>query len=244
MACPRRAAAVALTVMVTLGQCLVAASAADAHRPAAFEAVYTIKARGVAVGRMTRRLQFDADDGFHFSSIMEAEGLLALLKPTRIVEQSEGHWPAVHPAPERYSYSKQAGKKRKETVLAFDRAAGRTHATVNGTAVDGPLDAGAIDKLSYQLAVMRDLAAGVGELTYVVANPGESKPYVLERRAPERVTVGGRVHDTVPVAYARDDGRRTVLWCDAALDYLPVKIQYTEKDGAVTTAELVAAPAP
>jgi hypothetical protein len=40
------------------------------------------------------------------------------------------------------------------------------------------------------------------------------------------------------VAYSREDGRRTVLWCAGELGYLPVRIEYTEKDGAVTTATL------
>lgn len=219
--------------------CALSVPAADAHRPAPFVAVYAVKAGGIGAGRMTRTLAFTADDGYRYTAVIEAEGLVALLKPTRIVEESTGHWRAAHPVTTRYAHTKMAGKKRKETVIDFDWQAARSHATINGTPVEAVLEPGAIDKLSYQLALMRDLAAGVGALRYQLADAGGGKAYRLERRADERVRAAGADYDTVPVVYARDDGRRTVLWCAPRLEYLPVRIEYTEKDGKVTTAELV-----
>lgn len=218
--------------------CALSVHAVDAHRPSPFVAVYTIEAGGIGAGRMTRTLSIAADDDYRFSAIVEAEGLVALLKPTRIVEESAGRWADAHPVTARYSHLKTSGKKRKETVIDFDWQAGRSHATINGAPVEGKLETGEIDKLSYQLALMRDLAAGVGALEYRVAEAGGGKRYRLERRADERVQVGATAYDAVPVVYARDDGRRTVLWCAPALEYLPVRIEYTEKDGKVTTAEL------
>lgn len=216
------------------------ATAADTHRPAPFDAVYSVRAGGVGVGRMTRHFELGADENYRFSSIVEAEGLVAMLKPTRISEESIGQWPAAYPVTTHYAHSKKSGKKRKETIIDFDWSNARSHATINGTPVEAALEPGAIDKLSYQLALMRDLAAGVTSLSYRVADAGGGKHYTLERRANERIKAGGRAYDTVPVAYVRDDGRRTVLWCAPTLGYLPVRIEYTEKDGAVTTAELIA----
>lgn len=213
-------------------------SADDHHRPQPFVAVYKVEASGVKVGRMTRTLEFDADGSYRFTAVVESEGLVALLKPTRIAEESSGRWQDAYPLPLRYVHDKRSGKKRKETRLEFDWAAGRSRGTVNGIAIEAVLEQGAIDKLSYQLALMRDLAAGVSDLQYRVADVGGAKSYRLERRADERVRVAGVDYDTVPVAYERDDGRRTVLWCAPTLGYLPVRIEYTEKDGQVTTAEL------
>lgn len=228
----------ALLVLCLLCRALSVPAAED-QRPAPFVAVYAVKAGGVGAGRMTRTLAFTNDDGYRFFSVIEAEGLVALLKPTRIVEESTGRWREAYPVTARYAHSKISGKKRKETVIDFDWQAARSHATINGTPVDGELEPGAIDKLSYQLALMRDLAAGVTELRYRVADAGGGKEYQLERRAEESVRAAGASYVTEPVAYARDDGRRTVLWCARQLGYLPVRIEYTEKDGKVTTAELV-----
>lgn len=235
----RPVAPMSLLVGCLFAACVVSAQAADTHRPQPFVAVYEVATSGVGVGRMTRTLEMTADDGYRFSAVVEARGLVALLKPTRITEESVGRWADTHPVATRYSHGKQSGKKRKETLIDFDWAAGRSHATINGTPVEGALEPGALDKLNYQLALMRDLAAGVTTLRYHITDAGGSKDYALERRADERVEAGGTAYDTVPVAYSRDDGRRTVLWCAPSLDYLPVRIEYTEKDGAVTTAELV-----
>lgn len=237
----RHAAAACLGALAMAAQCLTVCFAADAHRPPPFESVYTVKAGGVAAGRMTRRLEIDADDHYRFTSVVEAVGLAALLKPTMITEESSGYWGAAHPVPAHYAHRKQSGKKRKETIIDFDAAAGLTHATINGIAVEGKLATGAVDKLSYQLALMRDLAAGVTSLDYEVADAGGGKRYALARGAEVRVKAAGRTYDTLPISYSRDDGRRTVLWCAPALGYLPVRIEYTEKDGGVTTAELLPA---
>lgn len=241
MAHSRHAAAACLLALAMAAQCFTPCFAADAHRPQPFESVYTVKAGGVAAGRMTRRLELDADDRYRFTAVVEAVGLAAMLKPTHITEESNGLWRTAHPVPAHYAHRKHSGKKRKETIIDFDTAAGLTHATINGVAVEGKLAPGAVDKLSYQLALMRDLAAGVTSLDYEVADAGGGKRYALARGADVRVKAAGRTYDTIPISYSRDDGRRTVLWCAPALAYLPVRIEYTEKDGGVTTAELLPA---
>lgn len=235
----RHAEATGRLVGLYLFSCALSVHAADAHRPSPFVAVYAVEAGGIGAGRMTRTLSIAADDDYRFSAVVEAEGLVALLKPTRIVEESMGRWVDAHPVSTRYVHTKISGKKRKETAIDFDWTTARSHATINGTPVEAALEAGEIDKLSYQLALMRDLAAGVTALEYRVAEAGGGKRYRLERGADVRVQAGAASYDTVPVTYARDDGRRTVLWCAPALEYLPVRIEYTEKDGKVTTAELV-----
>ncbi|MCC7121344.1 MAG: DUF3108 domain-containing protein [Gammaproteobacteria bacterium] len=233
-----------LSLGALLSTCVLSVYAADPHRPSPFSAVYTVATAGVGVGRMTRTFALAADETYRFSAVIEAEGLAALLKPTHIDEQSTGRWPDAHPVPLRYSHTKRSGTKQKAIVIDFDWQAGRSHATINTTPIDAPLEAGAIDKLNYQLALMRDLASGITDLVYRVADADGAKTYRLERRAEARVDIRGVVYDTVPVVYARDDGRRTELWCARQLGYLPVRIEYTEKDGKRSTAVLESLDAP
>lgn len=214
------------------------AAAEPAPMPPAFDAVYRVKTGGVAAGSMQRRFEIDAAGGYRFTSVIEAEGLVALLKPTRIEESSSGSWTAGRPQAQHYAHRKQSGKKTKETTIAFDWTTLIAAATINGTRVEAPVSTGTLDKLNYQLALMGDLAAGEKSLSYRIADVGASKDYVLEQRPGERVQAAGQTYDTLPVAYSRTDGRRTVLWCAPALGYLPVRIEYTEKDGGVTTAVL------
>jgi len=214
------------------------ALAAGGTAPDPFVAVYQVRTGGLEVGTMTRRFQIDAGGHYRFESTVESTGLLAMLKPLRIEETSQGTWTADGLRPARYEYLRRSGKKRKQSRIDFDWAASRAVATVKDIAVDFELPAGTIDKLSYQLALMQDLAASREGLGYRVADLGKTKDYVLERRAQEQVKAAGQSYVTVPVEYARDDGRRTVLWCAQTLGFLPVRIEYKEKDGALTTATL------
>jgi hypothetical protein len=206
--------------------------------PAPFVAVYEVRTGGIGVGSMTRRFQIDDGNHYRFESVVESTGLVALLKPLRIEETSEGNWTAEGLRPARYAYARRAGKKIKQSSIEFDWPGSRAVATVNGTPVDFDLSAGTIDKLSYQLALMQDLAAARTGLAYRIADIGKTKDYVLAQRPREKVQVDGQGYSTIPVEYARDDGRSTVLWCAESLGYLPVRIEYTEKDGEVTTATL------
>lgn len=239
---PLRNAATKTLRVAAATLCFVLAMPVANSEPAAltppFDAVYRVKTGGLDAGSMQRRFEIDAAGSYRFTSMIEAEGLVALLKPTRIEESSSGNWTAGRPQAQRYAHHKLSGKKTKETTITFDWAELIAAATVNGTRVEAPVTTDTLDKLNFQLAVMHDLAAGQTSLRYRVADAGASKIYVLELRPTERVQAAGQTYDTLPVAYSRTDGRRTVLWCAPALGYLPVRIEYTEKDGGVTTAVL------
>lgn len=214
------------------------AVAADDHWPQPFEASYAVRTSGIAVGTMTRRLALDADGSYRFESVVESTGLAALLKPLKIEETSTGRWKDGELRPLRYAYGRVSGKKSRQTVIEFDWDNARAKASVGSVTAEAELIPGTVDKLAYQLVLMRDLEAGRTELDYRVADTGKLKEYTLARLPEASVQAGDRTYATVPVAYSRDDGRRTVLWCAGELGYLPVRIEYTEKDGAVTTATL------
>jgi len=212
--------------------------AAPLPAPSPFVAVYEVRTGGIGVGTMTRRFQIDAGSNYRFESVVESTGLVAMLKPLRIEESSAGSWSPDGPRPARYAYARRSGKKLKQSIIEFDWSGARAVSTINDTPVDFELPEGTIDKLSYQLVLMQDLASARTTLNYRVADVGKTKDYVLTQRPREQVKAGGQVYATVPVEYARDDGRRTVLWCAEVLGYLPVRIEYREKDGETTLATL------
>lgn len=230
-------------VLVLLGGiCLSLAATAEPAAPSPFEARYVVRTSGIQVGTMLRRFTLAPDGTYRFESVVESTGLAAMLKPLRIEESSAGQWQADGPRPEHYAYRRVSGRKTKQTLIDFDWTGGRTRARIGDTVAESGLEPGTVDKLAYQLALMLDLAAGRQELAYRVADVGKLKDYTLVRGTISRVEAAGKSFETVPVEYARDDGRRTVLWCAPALGFLPVRIEYTEKDGALTTATLTRAP--
>jgi hypothetical protein len=228
-----------LTLLIAVCLHPSGAAADDPAWARPFEARYAVRTSGMPVGTMTRRLVRAPGAVYRFESVVESGGLAALLKPLRIEETSEGTWESDGPRPTRYAYSRRSGRKSKQVVIEFDWQHARTSGRIGASRAEGPLPAGTVDKLGYQLILMRDHGAGRNDLAYRVADVGEIKEYRLTRRAAARIEAGGRAYSTLPVEYARDDGRRTVLWCAEALGYLPVRIEYTEKDGKVTTATLL-----
>jgi hypothetical protein len=79
---------------------------------------------------------------------------------------------------------------------------------------------------------MQDLASGVRETRYAVADGGKVKTYLLRVIGHERIeTVLGDL-DTVVVERRREGhGRVTLVWCAPTLRYLPVRVEQREEDG-------------
>ena len=132
----------------------------------------------------------------------------------------------------RYVESKVSGRKRRESTVDFQRAKGQIMQQHKGVTYETPLMAATLDKLSYQLALMRDLEAGTRQLDYQVADDGKVKDYRLIVEGAESVSLADGEVSTLRVVYAREgSGRRTTLWCAPSLGNLPVKIEYRERDG-------------
>lgn len=197
-----------------------------------FVSVYEVKLRGVTVAKLTRELSLPAPGEYRFVSHLESTGLAGLLHKTATTEQSEGALDSSGLHPTRYVENKVSGRKRRESTVEFQRAESRIVQQHKGVTYETLLAAATLDKLSYQLALMRDLEAATRQLDYRVADDGKVKDYRLVVEGPESVTLADGEVSTLRVVYAREgSGRRTTLWCAPALGNLPVKIEYRERDG-------------
>ena len=197
-----------------------------------FVAVYEVQLRGVTVAELRRELSLPSPVEYLFVSHLESTGLANLIHKTATTEQSEGALDSAGPHPVRYVESKVSGRKRRESTVDFQRAKGQIMQQHKGVTYETPLMAATLDKLSYQLALMRDLEAGTRQLDYQVADDGKVKDYRLIVEGAESVSLADGEVSTLRVVYAREgSGRRTTLWCAPALGNLPVKIEYRERDG-------------
>jgi hypothetical protein len=205
-----------------------------------YDARYEVRSGRLKVGTMTRRLTRQDGQGYRFESRMESSGLFALVANGHIEETSEGHLTADALQPRFYAYRRLTRKKPRETEIEFDWNSGRISTTAQGQRWQMAAVPGTLDKLVYQLALMRDLERGTQELRYQVADGGRLKAYQLERAGEETLEILGQSVPTVKVMYTRQGSqRRTVLWCAPNFDYLPVRIEYRERDGRTTTATLL-----
>ena len=204
-----------------------------------FEAVYEVSVKGIPLGHLTQRLERPAPAAYYFTSILESTGLARLLRKLHAEESSTGTLTPDGLRPESYTYFRRSGKKEKRFALAFDWAAGRVSLT-HSSAQHSGLEAGTLDKLSLLLGVMHDLASGAQALSHRVADADGIKTYTLTREEAEPIDFEGQRLPVIKVSYARgNSGRRTTLWCAPALQYLPLRIEYRERDGELTRGRLV-----
>ncbi|MBK8163410.1 MAG: DUF3108 domain-containing protein [Gammaproteobacteria bacterium] len=227
-------------LLLTLLLCLVLppppAQAADLS-VRTFTAHYDFTANRLLVARMERRLRAEGDGRYVFESKSEAAGMLPVLFSDNINESSVWDLADGRLRPLKYQYH-HTGRKQAErhAVLDFDWKKGVVTNRINNDPWTMKVPTGALDKLLYQYAMMRDLKAGRGTLSYDIADGGELKNYVFERMGSESIATPLGTLQAVKLQRIHGS-RRTVIWCAATLDYLPVRIEQ-HKDGKVLTMEL------
>ncbi|MGQ0657666.1 MAG: DUF3108 domain-containing protein [Chromatiales bacterium] len=213
-----------------------ASEAAGVGFPPLFTARYSVYSNGRELGEMTRSVSaVGAGAEFVFRSELKAtRGLLALLR-VRVVETSRWRLQGQSVLALEYEY-RQSGFKTRKSQASFDwqQAIVRVVHKDQASAIEAP--AGVLDKLLYQLVLMRDLGAG-GSLRYTVVDGNTLKDYPIARLGEERIDTPIGTLETIKIQYQRPGKeRRTTLWCAKSLGYLPVRLDHLEKAGDQTSA--------
>ncbi len=226
--------------------CLVAlqyahATGTDRDMPAYFTATYTLHGKGLTLGKMERIFTREADGNYRFSSYSYPTGLARLFRHDRIREASLFRIRDNEVQPLEYTYDHRGGKKDRQVKVIFDwdkssitNTLGKHHWRMQTTP-------GVLDKLVYQLALMRHLRQGKTQLHYRIADGGRIKDYVIQMQGKDTLETPLGSLETVRLLRQKASSKRmTTLWCAPALDFLPVRVEHREKDGNITTARLVA----
>ena len=216
------------------------APAATTQQP--FSAVYTVSSKGLDVATMTRELTLTEDGNYVFTSTLDATGIAAVIKRVRLQERSQGVLRDHHFQPEHYESARSSGKKHHQSTVEFDWQHQLAVGTTDNRTWEIPITTGVLDKLAYQLVLMEDLRRQRKDLIYRVVDDGKLQRYGLTLLGPENLVLGDTPIATIKVEYRRDDTRLTTLWCAPRFDFLPVQIEYREKDGTTTLARLQLVP--
>jgi hypothetical protein len=201
-----------------------------------FEAEYALSRGVLTLGRMTRRLDIDAEQHYVLVSRMEATGLVSVFSADAVTEESRGRIVDERFLPTTYRYDKKGTKR--DYALRFDYARQQVARSDDGD-WQAEMPRGLLDKLSYQAQLMFDLAGAPQSLDYPIADKGKLKQYLITNTGSERVETPLGRFETVRLE--RVDGgsaRRTRVWCAQALGWLPVKVEHRDKHGDVTVALL------
>ncbi|MDX1515031.1 MAG: DUF3108 domain-containing protein, partial [Gammaproteobacteria bacterium] len=224
--------AIAFWAVLLSGVAHGAASASELPMP--FVARYSLTTHGATIGETEWSVRAVAEGRYAYESRSNAAGVLSLISDEEIVERSEWTLTDGMLRPMNYSYRREGGKKDRTILVDFDWENMQAKNTAKGRTWRMPVPDGTLDKLSYVLVLMADLAAEKSELQYLVADGGKLKTYELQREGNERLETALGVFDTLKVRRLRNsEDRETLLWCARELNYLPVKIEHKERDGTL-----------
>lgn len=223
-----------LLPFLLLAGCMRLALAAP---PGPFAATYELSQGSIKFGTLERTLEIAADGSYVFSARMETSGIAALLHSETIREVSRGRFEQARFAPVSYDYSSSRGKRGH--ALRFDRASGQVERSDAGADWRAQVPADVLDKLVYQAQMMQDLTTQPASLRYTIADKNKIKTYEFANEGTEEVVTAAGTFRAVKLVRASTPGeRQTTVWCAAGLDWLPVKVEYREKNGDLTTALL------
>lgn len=217
---------------------LLAAMPANATLPEPFTAWYDLNAKGFTIGTMERRFELGNDGRYHFRSESRTTGFAALIRNDRVLEESTWTLENNRIRPIEYVY-RQTGGKTRTIKVHFDWKQGRIADQEDDSIRYMAIVPGVLDKLAYQLGLMWDLRQGARRFEYRIADDGKIKTYHFVRLGEETVTAPLGQFQAIKLEYHKaDSARKTTMWCAPALGYLPVRMDYREKDGTVFSALL------
>lgn len=201
-----------------------------------FAASYVLEAFGTTIGRSEWRLVPITDDRFVWESRSESVGAVALIHDVDVTERSESELHGGSLRPLLYQYDRHGENVTRNVRVAFDWSDGFVLNTVGGHTWRMSVPAGTLDKLSYLLVLMQDLADGRRSMRYPIADGGRLKHYQLRSVGTETLETALGTLETIKVQRLRHaDDREATLWCAPSLGYLPVKLEHHDRDGRLVS---------
>ncbi|WP_409522594.1 DUF3108 domain-containing protein [Nitrincola sp. MINF-07-Sa-05] len=222
----KKAATLATLMLTLLGS--ASCTLADELNLTPYKAIYSNEMDvGISfTGEATRELK-KLDNGSWQLSI-EASAMFASIREVSQFAVDDGLL-----KPLKYDYQRRVMGKNREASLSFDWENDSVTTDIENQPWRMTISPGVQDKLSYQLQMRMDLAAGKEELVYEVADGGRLQEYRFR-------VIGEEVIDTplgqlkaIKVERDRGEGanRETYIWFAPELDYMVIRIHQVETDG-------------
>jgi hypothetical protein len=208
--------------------CLALASTLAAANPVVpFTASYAADMRKVPVNGEANHALVRNEDG-SWTLSFHAGMFVARLNEDSTFRMENGKL-----QPQRYRYERKGLGRGRTTTTYFDYPSGLVRGEHRGDSFTLPLEDGLLDKVSYQLALQRDLMAGKTEMHYRVVDGDEIEDYTFRVTGEQRVTTRAGQFDAVEVERVREEGarRQTTLRFAKDWQYLLVRLNQVETDG-------------
>ena len=196
-----------------------------------FTATYSWMLRGMHAGESTLSLERRENGLWKYGSRSVARGLFRLIAPGDITQDSVFRIDADNILPEHYRGDDGTDSTKRDVNITFDWHARRVTGVYEDVKVDLAIEPGVHDDMSIQIALMYELLHGRTPTSFRLIDKNIIKDY--QYTAEGMATLSTPMGERKAVIYrSRKVGARssTVFWCDAALGYLPLKVE--RRDGA------------
>ncbi len=217
-----RTLVLALLLTCALPAAHAAEVASTALQPSS--ATYDVEFRGIDAGSTTFTLSDAGNGQFAYESRSNAKGLAKLVIRTEVREAST--FGLVDGVIRPVSYVLDDGSKdtSRDTRLEFDWTANVAKGQHEDHPVEVPLAPGLQDRMSMQIAVMEQLAAGVEPTRIDYIDRNVIKHYVYTKEGTARLKTAVGEVDTVIYSSTREGSTRvSKLWYAPSLGYTPVR---------------------
>lgn len=209
-------------------------------------AEYLLTRDGLPFADMIMELTLDPKDGYHYRADTRPHRAVELIMQlsadlaagARVGEDSSGRLIDGRVRPDSYRYLREKDERQSITVT-FDWSDGSADIVAANRPWSMAVPGGTQDKLSVLLALRADLAAGIQDLTYPVADGGKLKAYRYVRTGEQDIETPAGAWPAITLARSKD--KRPVdyhLWLAPHLQYLPVQVERRE-GGALYRMELM-----
>ncbi len=210
-----------------------------------FKALYDVKMKGIVVGELEVSLAKAEGGEWIYRQQSSSKGVASLFGPEDLVETSRFRRVGDGLQILEYRSKRKGGDADDNARFVFDHAAARVDSVGKGEPWSVKAPEGVVDPLSMTLAMRFELAkAKAGDrgasassaagqsFLYNVPRQGRIKTYEFGVVGVENLEVTGRSISTVHVQRLRDAKDQTSIWTAPEMDYLPVRILKTRKEGS------------
>jgi len=197
-----------------------------------FTAEYSLSLGHLEFARVKVSLQISNDGAYQYRAHTLPVGVTAFFRSDEIIENSNGRISQGSIRPLSYHYQHDSSTSPRRVDLNFDWNRLRVTNTTTNSRWSMRITPDTQDKFSQQLRLMLSLSKGNQTIEFPVADGGRTKIYRFRQSQEEWIeTDAGGFLALVMVRSKDNRPSRASLWLAPELNYLPVKVERTEKDG-------------
>jgi hypothetical protein len=201
--------------------------------PDAFQASYTVTAKGLDMGVMTASLRYNGND-YTYQKLTKANGLAALLSGDTLTERSTGTKDGDALIPANYLNHHKNRRKDKKDEFSFVTPT-QIKGIFDGNAYELNVPKGTLDMATLELYLMDALASNQ-PLNYPIVSRGKLQDYRFRKLGKETITVPAGEYECEKVEVVHNDTeRQTTLWLAPKLHYAIVQVRHKEDGDVIET---------